>query len=53
MDGRRNEHQSAAGLALTPIGRADDDVDIDAFLASDAARFITGKTIHVDGQAKL
>ena len=39
--------------ALKRIGQADDVADVVAFLASDAARFITGTTIHVDGGAKL
>ena len=41
-----------AALANTPLGRlgAPEDVaDVVAFLASDAARFITGQTIFVDG----
>jgi NAD(P)-dependent dehydrogenase (short-subunit alcohol dehydrogenase family) len=38
--------------ALTPLGRwsvPDDIADVVAFLASDAARFVTGETICVDG----
>ncbi len=38
--------------ALTPLGRwatPDDIADVVAFLASDAARFITGETVCVDG----
>jgi NAD(P)-dependent dehydrogenase (short-subunit alcohol dehydrogenase family) len=38
--------------ALTPLGRSatpDDIADVVAFLASDAARFITGETVCVDG----
>jgi 3-oxoacyl-[acyl-carrier protein] reductase len=39
--------------ALKRIGQAEDIADVVAFLASDAARFITGTTVHVDGGAKL
>jgi 3-oxoacyl-[acyl-carrier protein] reductase len=39
--------------ALKRIGQPDDVADVVAILASDAARFITGTTIHVDGGAKL
>lgn len=38
--------------ALTPLdrwGTPDDIADVVAFLASDAARFITGETVCVDG----
>jgi NAD(P)-dependent dehydrogenase (short-subunit alcohol dehydrogenase family) len=33
--------------------QAEDVADVVAFLASEAARFITGTTVHVDGEAKL
>jgi NAD(P)-dependent dehydrogenase (short-subunit alcohol dehydrogenase family) len=39
--------------ALKRIGQAEDIADVVAFLASNAARFITGTTVHVDGGAKL
>jgi 3-oxoacyl-[acyl-carrier protein] reductase len=39
--------------ALKRIGQPEDIADVVAFLASDAARFITGTTVHVDGGAKL
>jgi gluconate 5-dehydrogenase len=38
--------------ALTPLGRwstPDDVADVVVFLASDAARFVTGETVCVDG----
>ena len=39
--------------ALKRIGQPDDVGSVVAFLASDAARWITGDTIHVDGGSKL
>jgi 3-oxoacyl-[acyl-carrier protein] reductase len=39
--------------ALKRIGQPDDIGDVVAFLASDAARWITGDTIHVDGGSKV
>ncbi len=39
--------------ALKRIGQPDDVADVVAFLASDAARWITGATIPVDGGSKL
>src|SRR5258706_1976536 len=39
--------------ALKRIGKPDDVADVVAFLASDAARWITGATIPVDGGSKL
>ena len=39
--------------ALKRIGKPDDVADVIAFLASDAARSITGASIPVDGGSKL
>ncbi len=39
--------------ALQRIAQPDDVADVIAFLASDAARWITGDTLHVDGGSKL
>jgi NAD(P)-dependent dehydrogenase (short-subunit alcohol dehydrogenase family) len=39
--------------ALKRIGKPDDVADVVAFLASDAARWITGASIPVDGGSKL
>jgi 3-oxoacyl-[acyl-carrier protein] reductase len=39
--------------ALKRIGQPDDIADVVGFLASDAARWITGQTIRVDGGSKL
>lgn len=39
--------------ALKRIAQPDDVGDVIAFLASDAARWITGDTLHVDGGSKL
>lgn len=39
--------------ALQRIGHADDVADVIAFLASDAARWVTGDTIQVGGGSKL
>jgi NAD(P)-dependent dehydrogenase (short-subunit alcohol dehydrogenase family) len=44
----------ALGLqALQRIGKPEDIADVAAFLASDAARWITGASIPVDGGSKL
>ena len=44
----------ALGLqALQRIGQPEDIADVVAFLASDAARWITGASIPVDGGSKL
>jgi NAD(P)-dependent dehydrogenase (short-subunit alcohol dehydrogenase family) len=39
--------------ALKRIGNPEDVADVVAFLASDAARWITGASIPVDGGSKL
>jgi 3-oxoacyl-[acyl-carrier protein] reductase len=39
--------------ALKRLGQPDDVADAIAFVASDAARWITGRVIHVDGGSKL
>ncbi|MGF1596831.1 MAG: SDR family NAD(P)-dependent oxidoreductase [Acidimicrobiales bacterium] len=39
----------AGGVALKRWGDSDDVADVVAFLASDAARYVTGETIAVDG----
>jgi NAD(P)-dependent dehydrogenase (short-subunit alcohol dehydrogenase family) len=39
--------------ALKRIGKPEDVADVVAFLASDAARWITGANIPVDGGSKL
>ncbi|MEI9932756.1 MAG: SDR family oxidoreductase [Rhizomicrobium sp.] len=39
--------------ALHRVGEADDVGPVVAFLASDAARWITGDTLRVDGGSKL
>ena len=39
--------------ALKRIGRPEDVADVVVFLASDAARWITGAVIPVDGGSKL
>lgn len=45
---------AALGMqALKRIGKPEDVADVAAFLASDAARWITGATIPVDGGSKL
>jgi NAD(P)-dependent dehydrogenase (short-subunit alcohol dehydrogenase family) len=47
-----NPDKVAAGIAHTPLrrlGEADDVADVVLFFASDAARFVTGQTLVVDG----
>jgi NAD(P)-dependent dehydrogenase (short-subunit alcohol dehydrogenase family) len=39
--------------ALQRIGHPDDVADVAAFLASDAARWVTGDTIQVGGGSKI
>jgi NAD(P)-dependent dehydrogenase (short-subunit alcohol dehydrogenase family) len=39
--------------ALKRVAQPDDIADVVAFLASDAARWVTGDTIRVDGGSKL
>jgi NAD(P)-dependent dehydrogenase (short-subunit alcohol dehydrogenase family) len=39
--------------ALKRIAQPDDIGDAVAFLASNAARWVTGETLHVDGGSKL
>jgi NAD(P)-dependent dehydrogenase (short-subunit alcohol dehydrogenase family) len=39
--------------ALTRIGKPEDITEVIAFLASDAARWITGASIPVDGGSKI
>jgi 3-oxoacyl-[acyl-carrier protein] reductase len=39
--------------ALQRVGEADDVSSVVAFLAADAARWITGDTLRVDGGSKL
>lgn len=49
---RDHPDRVAAGIANTPLGRLGEPADIAdvvAFLASDAARFMTGQTVYVDG----
>jgi 3-oxoacyl-[acyl-carrier protein] reductase len=46
--------QAALGMqALKRLGKAEDVADVVAFVASDAARWITGASIPVDGGSKL
>ena len=45
----RSEQASAARTALKRLGTPQDVADVVVFLASDAARYITGETIVVDG----
>lgn len=42
-----------ARISLGRLGRPDDIADVVAFLVSDAARWITGETIHVSGGQRL
>jgi 3-oxoacyl-[acyl-carrier protein] reductase len=43
------QEQIRAGIPLGHFGKPEDVAEVVAFLASDAARYITGQTIHVDG----
>lgn len=48
----QHPERASAAVANTPLGRLGEPEDVAgvvAFLASDAARFITGQTIYVDG----
>jgi NAD(P)-dependent dehydrogenase (short-subunit alcohol dehydrogenase family) len=45
--------RALAMQALKRIGKPEDVADVVAFLASDAARWITGASIPVDGGSKL
>ncbi|MBB5318108.1 SDR family NAD(P)-dependent oxidoreductase [Tunturibacter empetritectus] len=46
--------ETALGMqALKRLGKAEDVADVVAFVASDAARWITGASIPVDGGSKL
>ena len=46
--------EAALGMqALKRVGKPEDVADVVAFLASDAARWITGDTLRVDGGSKL
>jgi 3-oxoacyl-[acyl-carrier protein] reductase len=52
----RFEERRASTAKRTPLGRAGDIAEIGylvRFLASDAANFITGQTIHIDGGISL
>ena len=51
LTGRENEafDQFAAGAVLGRPSRAEDLVGVACFLASDAAAFMTGQTLLVDG----
>jgi NAD(P)-dependent dehydrogenase (short-subunit alcohol dehydrogenase family) len=40
---------SIENTPLRRLGEPEDVADVVAFLASDAARFITGQTIYIDG----
>lgn len=52
---RTEEGRNAAtGMqALKRVAQPDDIASAVAFLASDAARWVTGETLHVDGGSKL
>jgi NAD(P)-dependent dehydrogenase (short-subunit alcohol dehydrogenase family) len=52
MEGRAHEHVltiASTDAALKRIGKPEDVADVVVFLASDAARWITGASIPVDG----
>lgn len=46
---RQNQEQLRALIPLRRFGSPEDVADAVCFLASDAARYITGQTLHVDG----
>ena len=47
------EKRSSAGNPLRRLGEPDDIAGAIAFLASDAARWVSGDTLRVDGGSKL
>jgi len=53
LQGMAGREAALAMQALKRIGKPEDVADVVAFLASDAARWITGAGIPVDGGSKL
>ena len=45
----QNQQQLLDLIPLKAFGRPEDVADVACFLASDAAQYITGQTIQVDG----